>query len=135
MCITSKVKIRKSNIKWNYHGGLWISTEMGCRNALYSSVIFIISVKAETSEVQSEAHSSKESSPAKSDHQLKKMSLAKPKIQLTSPVSPGFEKDFPPAEQAPQVHDQLLSVLSELTGFCQSYLNLLLKWARIFFHL
>ncbi|XP_060562062.1 EH domain-binding protein 1-like isoform X3 [Ruditapes philippinarum] len=46
------------------------------------------------------ARSSMELSSSKSDHKLKKLSLAKPKIQLTSPISPGFEKEFPPAQQS-----------------------------------
>ncbi|XP_053383352.1 EH domain-binding protein 1-like [Mercenaria mercenaria] len=46
------------------------------------------------------SRSSGEQSLSKSDHKLKKISLAKPKIQLTSPVSPGFEKEFPPPEQS-----------------------------------
>ncbi|KAL4238368.1 EH domain-binding protein [Mactra antiquata] len=45
--------------------------------------------------------SSNDSSPSTTPgHKLKKISLAKPKIQLSSPMSPGFEKDFPTPEQS-----------------------------------
>ncbi|XP_052269232.1 EH domain-binding protein 1-like isoform X2 [Dreissena polymorpha] len=42
----------------------------------------------------------KDSTGSKGDHQLRKMSLNRPKIQLTSPVSPGFEKDFPGPQES-----------------------------------
>ena len=64
------------------------------------------------------ARSSLELSLSKSDHKLKKLSLAKPKIQLTSPISPGFEKEFPPAQSSEKVFFNPYPSGTESDFFC-----------------